>query len=115
MPLRWETWALFLVTETTLCLTPGPAVLVLSQGLCRGSLASIFTALLPQFIDPTGNVPAQVMVLGVSSVVVEFSVLAAYGTLAGRATALASRPRFATLTNRIAGSLGVGAAAIRRR
>jgi homoserine/homoserine lactone efflux protein len=77
-----------------------------------------FTALLPQFIDPTGNVPAQVMVLGVTSVVVEFSVLAAYGTLAGRATALASRPRFATLTNRVAGSLvtaGVGTAAIRQR
>jgi homoserine/homoserine lactone efflux protein len=206
MPLRWETWALYLVTETTLCLTPGPAVLlVLSQGLSRGSLASIwsglgilagntfyfilsatglgmvvaashdlfsavrwigaaylvwlgvrtfrghasvsavraagdagwmfvngfilqaanpkallfFTALLPQFIDPAGNVPAQVVVLGVTSVVVESCVLAAYGALAGQATALAARPRFAMPTNRIAGSLlitaGVGTAAIRRR
>lgn len=210
MPLPWHTWSLFLVTETMLCLTPGPAVLlVLSQGLSRGALASIwsnlgilagngfyfvlsasglgaivatshdlftavrwlgaaylvwlgvttfrgrssvlsvapardarggsrgrmflngfvlqaanpkalvfFTALLPQFIDPSGDVALQVAVLAVTSVVVEFFVLAAYGALAGRATSLASRPRFAVATNRIAGSLlmaaGVGTAAVRR-
>ncbi len=193
MPLGWETWGLFLVTETTLCLTPGPAVLlVIAQGLSRGGLASIwsslgilagntfyfllsatslgamvaasyglfsavrwigaaylvwlgintfrgrssvlavapardaggagrmlangfvlqaanpkallfFTALLPQFIDPARPVAPQVAVLGLTSVVVEFVVLAAYGGLAGRATGFASRPRFAALTNRIAG------------
>jgi len=206
---RWETWTLFLVTETALCLVPGPAVLlVLSQGLTRGARASLwssfgillgntvyfllsatgvsalllasydlffairwvgaayllwlgittffgrsrvlsvtpasgaadgrarmlangfllqvtnpkalvfFSALLPQFVDPHGGVPAQVAVLGVTSVVVELCVLAAYGVLAGRATALATRPRFATITNRVAGSLlvtaGVGTAALRR-
>ena len=207
MPVRWDTWSAFLVTETVLCLTPGPAVLlVLSRVLSRGSLASVwsslgilagnafyfvlsattlgaivaashdvfsavrwlgaaylvwlgvsafvgrssvlavtpaaetggagrmflngfllqaanpkalvfFTALLPQFIDPAAHVPGQVTVLAVTSIVVEFLVLAAYGGLAGRATRLASRPRFATLTNRVAGSLliaaGVRTAAVR--
>lgn len=208
MPVPWETWSVFLVTETTLCLIPGPAVLlVLSQALGRGSLAAVwsslgilagnalyfvlsatsvgaiiatsydlfsalrwigaaylvwlgmstfvgrswglsvtpasdvgsagrmflngfvlqaanpkallfFTALLPQFIDPAANVPAQVAVLAVTSIAVEFLVLAAYGGLAGRATSLASRPRFATLNHRVAGSLliaaGVRTVAIRR-
>jgi len=206
MPIPWQTWSLFPLTETMLCLTPGPAVLlVLSQGLSRGALASIwsnlgilagntfyfllsatglgaivatshdlftvvrwlgaaylvwlgvttfrghspvfsvapagdarragpgpmflagfvlqaanpkalvfFAALLPQFIDPTHDVASQVAVLAVTSVIVEFFVLAAYGALAGRATSLASRP----ITNRVAGSLlvaaGVGTAAVRR-
>ena len=37
-----ETWLLFVLTEGALCLTPGPAVLlVLSQGLTRGTSASV--------------------------------------------------------------------------
>jgi homoserine/homoserine lactone efflux protein len=43
-----------------------------------------FVALLPQFIDPSGNVPLQVGILAVSSIVVEFLVLAGYGLAAGR-------------------------------
>jgi threonine/homoserine/homoserine lactone efflux protein len=40
-----ETWTLFVVTETLLCLTPGPAVLfVVSQALSLGRRASIGTA-----------------------------------------------------------------------
>jgi homoserine/homoserine lactone efflux protein len=207
--MSWEIWALFALTETALCFTPGPAVLlVLSQGLARGTASSIrsnlgilagnmmyfvlsgtslgavllasyelfsvirwvgaayliwlgitafvgrsqvlsvapsqsapahagrifvngfvlqasnpkalvfFTALLPQFIDPRGSVGAQVAILAVTSVVIEFFVLLAYGALAGRLTMLAKRPRFATLANRIAGSMlitaGVGMARLRR-
>jgi homoserine/homoserine lactone efflux protein len=207
--MSWEIWALFAVTETALCFTPGPAVLlVLSQGLARGTASSIwsnlgilagnamyfvlsgtglgamllasyelfsvvrwvgaayliwlgvtafigtspvfsvtpsknppalsrrifvngfvlqasnpkalifFTALLPQFIDPHGSVVTQVTVLAVTSVVIEFLVLLAYGALAGRLTSLARRPGFATLANRIAGSMliaaGVGMARLRR-
>lgn len=42
--MQWETWTLFALTETVLCLTPGPAVLlVLSQALTRGTLASIWS------------------------------------------------------------------------
>jgi threonine/homoserine/homoserine lactone efflux protein len=58
------------------------------------------------------------MVLGISSIVVEFAILFAYGQLAGRALATARSPRFEKLTNRIAGSLligaGVGLAGLRR-
>ena len=53
-----------------------------------------FVALLPQFIDPHGSVLLQVAVLAVTSVVIEFFVLLAYGALAGRLTSVAARPRF---------------------
>lgn len=203
-----DDWIVFAVMETALCLTPGPAVLlVLSQALTRGTAASLwsnagilagntfyfvlsatglgalllasydaffaikwlgagylawlgvstflgrsvtmsipvsgepgggaraladgfilqvanpkalvfFTALLPQFIDPSGSVAGQVTVLAVTSIVIELFVLAGYGTLAGRFTGRAIQPRFARLTNRVAGSLlvmaGVGVAALRR-
>ena|ERR1700687_242260 len=68
-----------------------------------------FTAILPQFIDAHRNVVFQILVLGISSFVVEFFVLSAYGQLAGRALATARSPRFEKLTNRIAGSLLIGA------
>jgi threonine/homoserine/homoserine lactone efflux protein len=207
--MSFEVWIVFVVTETALCLTPGPAVLlVLSQALMRGTTTSLwsnagilagntfyfvlsatglgavllasydvffaikwlgaaylvwigvstflggsatmsipvsgarggrgaraladgfmlqvanpkalvfFTALLPQFIDPSGSVAWQVTILAVTSVVIEFFVLAGYGTLAGRFTGRAIQPRFATLTNRVAGSLlvtaGAGMATLRR-
>jgi threonine/homoserine/homoserine lactone efflux protein len=198
--MHFDTWAWFAITETILCLTPGPAVLlVLATALRRGALPSLastcgilaantayfavsatglgaviltshelffaikwlgaayliwlglnaffakrgsiatapatiraaaprrlfvdgfvlqaanpkalifFTALLPQFIDPTGSLPLQVAILGTTSVVIEFVVLAVYGALAGRASRLASKPRFALAANRIAGGLLVGA------
>ena len=68
-----------------------------------------FTALLPPFIDPRGSVVTQVVILGVTSVVLEFFVLLAYGALAGRLTSIATRPRFQTITNRVAGTMLVAA------
>ena len=198
--MSWQVWVLFAVTETALCFTPGPAVLlVLSQGLARGAVSSIwsnlgiltgnsmyfvlsatgigalllasyelfsvirwlgaayliwlgvtafivkspvfsvpsvttppvsrgrifmngfvlqasnpkalvfFVALLPQFIDPHGRIAAQVTILAITSVVIEFFVLLGYGALAGRLTGLARRPGFSTLANRLAGSILIGA------
>jgi len=68
-----------------------------------------FTAILPQFIDAHRNVALQILVLGISSIVVEFVILFTYGELAGRALATARNPRFEKLTNRIAGTLLIGA------
>ena len=68
-----------------------------------------FVALLPQFIDPHRSVVAQIVILGVSSVVLEFFVLLGYGALAGRLTSVATRPRFQILGNRIAGGMLVAA------
>ena len=195
-----ETWGLFVITETALCLTPGPAVLfVVSQALSRGGAASVgaasgilganvvyfalsatglgavllasyelfslirwagavyliwlgvrmfvgrrptavvagdidarrsgvngfvlqaanpkalvfFVALLPQFIDPAGDVTTQVLVLGVTSVIIELVVLLAYGAAMGRCHAVPVTPRVARLADRVAGAMlvtaGIGA------
>jgi threonine/homoserine/homoserine lactone efflux protein len=76
-----------------------------------------FTAILPQFIDAHRNVMLQILLLGISSVVVEFLILFTYGQFAGRALATARSPRFEKVTNRVAGSLlicaGIGLARLK--
>jgi homoserine/homoserine lactone efflux protein len=77
-----------------------------------------FTAILPQFIDPKQPVALQVLILGASSITVEFVILFIYGQLAGRTLSLARNPRYEAWTNRAAGSFlitaGVGLARLRR-
>ena len=68
-----------------------------------------FVALLPQFIDPAGNVALQVGILAVSSIAVEFVVLLGYGVAAGRLSRWARRPRVARMTDRVAGTLLISA------
>ena len=68
-----------------------------------------FTAILPQFIDPAHNVALQILILGMSSTLMEFVILFIYGQLAGQALSTVRNPRFEKLTNRIAGSLLIGA------
>lgn len=68
-----------------------------------------FSAILPQFIDPNLSIAWQVFILGVSSIVVEFFILLAYGQLAGRTISLAKNPRFEKFSNRLAGGLLIGA------
>ncbi|MEP7242509.1 MAG: LysE family translocator [Gammaproteobacteria bacterium] len=207
--MTWTLWLMFVVTETALCVTPGPAVLlVLSQALTRGSLRAVwsiggilaantlyfvlsatgvgailmasydlfftikwigaaylvwlgataffgkssvlslraadatpvsgrrmflngfilqmanpkalvfFVALLPQFIHPKAAIVPQIVILALTSIVIEFVVQLVYALLAGRVTHLATLPRFAAITHRTAGSLligaGIGIAAIRK-
>lgn len=70
-----------------------------------------FVALLPQFIDANQAVAPQVVILGVTSVVIEFFVLAAYGYLAARAATIAREPKFVKVTNRVSGGMLVAAGA----
>jgi homoserine/homoserine lactone efflux protein len=192
-----EVWAAFCVTETVLCFTPGPAVLlVVSIALGRGFRPSVsaafgilaanslyfalsatgvaaalvasrelflvlkwvgavylvwlglrmllsrrsgehdispipvartfvrgfvvqganpkalvfFVALLPQFVDPSGSVPTQLLVLGVSSVLIELAALATYAFGAARARRVAGA-RIASALQRVGGGLLVAAGA----
>ena len=70
-----------------------------------------FTALLPQFINPGARVAIQLLILGISSLFVEFLVLAGYGILAGRVSLFARQPRFARAINRVSGGLLIAAGA----
>jgi threonine/homoserine/homoserine lactone efflux protein len=69
-----------------------------------------FVALLPQFINPTGSVPWQILLLAVSSVVIEFAVLSLYAGLAARARAMTGA-RFASSLERIGGACLIAAGA----
>lgn len=77
-----------------------------------------FSAILPQFIDPRRAVLPQIVILGLISVICEFAVLSSYSMAAARASKFARQPRYAKWTNRVAGSLligaGAGLAALRR-
>lgn len=69
-----------------------------------------FVALLPQFIDPAGSVPAQLLVLGMSSVTIELIALGCYAFGAVRAGRVAGR-RVANVLQRVGGGLLVAAGA----
>jgi threonine/homoserine/homoserine lactone efflux protein len=93
--------------------TARPGWTVLRQGFvlqaANPKALLFFVALLPQFLDPSASVSLQVGVLAVTSVAVEFLVLAGYGLAAGRLAGWARRPQVARVTDRVAGSLLVGA------
>jgi homoserine/homoserine lactone efflux protein len=69
-----------------------------------------FIALLPQFINPAGSVPWQILVLGMSSVVIEFMVLSLYGALAARARRITGA-RFSGVLERVGGGFLIAAGA----
>jgi threonine/homoserine/homoserine lactone efflux protein len=71
-----------------------------------------FAAILPQFVDPRLPIGPQMAWLAAGSIVPELFILAGYGFLASRAARLAADPRYARVTDRIAGLLVLGAAAL---
>lgn len=68
-----------------------------------------FIAILPQFIDRGRPIVFQILVLGITSIVLEFVVLAAYAAAAAHARTVID-PRFAIVSSRLSGVLLVGAA-----
>jgi threonine/homoserine/homoserine lactone efflux protein len=71
-----------------------------------------FVAILPQFVDARLPVGAQMVWLAAGSIIPEFFILAGYGWLASRARHIATDPRYARWTDRIAGVLVLAAAAL---
>jgi homoserine/homoserine lactone efflux protein len=69
-----------------------------------------FIALLPQFINPAGSVPQQILLLGLSSVAIEFMVLSGYAALAAGARTF-TVARFSGLAERIGGAILIAAGA----
>jgi len=65
-----------------------------------------FTAFLPQFVSPNAPVARQMLILGVTSTVLEFFILAGYGWFASRLSG-----RFARYVNRTAGAMLVACGA----
>jgi threonine/homoserine/homoserine lactone efflux protein len=68
-----------------------------------------FTALLPQFVDPTRAVAMQFVILGVISILVELPVLLMYGFAADRGRARYGK--HAPLFERLAGACLIAAGA----
>jgi len=81
------------------------------------SLLVYFTAILPQFVDPSGPLGTQIAILAVSSFAIELAVLSGYAALSQRAGRFAA-PHSRLLLERFAGALliaaGAGLAAIGR-
>lgn len=69
--MSWHTWWLFLITETALSLSPGPAVLlVVSQGLRHGGRRSVFSS--------CGILSANAVYFAVSAAGLGAAILASY-------------------------------------
>ena len=70
-----------------------------------------FVALLPQFISPAGSVAWQILVLGISSVVIEWLVLSLYAALAARAARTMTAARMCGSLERVGGAILIAAGA----
>jgi homoserine/homoserine lactone efflux protein len=196
-----RTWLLFCATDTVLCLTPGPAVLlVVSQAISRGTWSGLaaslgilatnavyfalsatgvgalligssrvflvvkwlgaiylvwmgarmiltkarvasapdvappasthnafslgvvtqganpkaivfFTAILPQFVDPSAAIVPQIVILGITSIAIELIVLSAYVATCHAARGLVGEARFALRLQRLGGAFLIAAGA----
>ncbi len=83
---------------------------VLTQGANPKALV-FFTAILPQFIDPATPVVRQIVILGVSSVVIEFAVLGIYVATCHTARGWIGQRRLLVRLQRLGGACLIGAGA----
>lgn len=76
---------------------PKPRVGFFLQGflvlMSNPKVLILFGALFPQFIDPSGNYVEQVLLMGITAMVIAFIFDSAYAVLTGRAAALLSHRR----------------------
>jgi homoserine/homoserine lactone efflux protein len=70
-----------------------------------------FGALLPQFVDPARPSAPQFALLGLTFVISDALVFAAYGALAHRARRVLGSPRAVRMTSRVGGVAMLGVAA----
>ena len=66
-----------------------------------------FSAILPQFVEPTSSASMQVLILGISSLAIEGLVLYLY-TRVGSAVEQASTPHVRNILDKIGGGMLVG-------
>lgn len=94
-------------------ISPGRSLRLFSQGLItqlsNPKAIVFFTALLPQFVSPGNQVFQQFLVLGITSIAVEFPVLLFYGLIAERGVSLIPKGRLLVVPDRVAGAFLIGA------
>jgi len=83
---------------------------LIAQG-ANANLLIYFSALLPQFIAPHAPLAQQVVILALSSVVIEFTILSAYALLSARAASAVQRPSLERPLHRLGGVLLISAGA----
>ncbi|MGH8230533.1 MAG: LysE family translocator [Steroidobacteraceae bacterium] len=116
--LVWLGLRLLLARAAAPTVTPAPLAADNQRSLARGFLVQaanpkalgFFIALLPQFINPAAGVPWQILILGLSSVAIEFAVLSGYAALAARAGRLTGA-HFAHSLERVGGAFLIAAGA----
>jgi homoserine/homoserine lactone efflux protein len=103
-------------------ISPRRSLRLFSQGLItqlsNPKAIVFFTALLPQFVSPGNHVFQQFLVLGITSIAVEFPILLVYGLIAERGVSLILKGRLSGVPDRVAGAFligaGIGLASMRR-
>jgi homoserine/homoserine lactone efflux protein len=98
-----------------LALMPSDAI---ARGWLNGTIVQLsnpkalvfFAAILPQFINPAGNVPLQIAILGVAGLLVEFAILSMYITGVDRIRERGFSTRSGIWAQRLGGALLIGVA-----
>ena len=94
-------------------ISPRRSLRLFSQGLItqlsNPKAIVFFTALLPQFVAPGNRVFEQFLVLGITSIAVEFPILLVYGLIAERGVSLIPKGRLSGVPDRVAGAFLIGA------
>jgi homoserine/homoserine lactone efflux protein len=70
-----------------------------------------FTAILPQFVDPSAAIVPQIIILGVTSIVIELAVLGGYIVTCHAARGIVGETRFAVRLQRLGGLFLIAAGA----